>query len=186
MATWLESYKKLPPLQQARVERWIQIQRFVAETLKIDFETWITDYVGGAMEAPFDYSFLEEAAFVGLNLTSETFTKDLDPATAQVARVPIKAQNQMGRLSPEFQARVAERLENYLEAPVPIPPADVATLQKLFPKERLLGRLKRKDFKALQLRRSGNRIELSVKGKEQPLLSMELIGFAAVLNKPIL
>jgi hypothetical protein len=35
------------------------------------------------------------SGFAGLDADGATFTKDLDPATARVARVPLRAKNQL-------------------------------------------------------------------------------------------
>lgn len=212
MSGWLEAYEKLPELQKARVQRWIHLQKLIAETLRIPFDRWIEVYVGAAIEAPFDYAFMEVTVpgFVGLDADGATFTRDLDPASARSARVPVRAQNQLGRLSPGLQAVLTQLLEG--DAPTslePVPPADVGTLQKLFPRSAALAKLKRKDFRRVVIERSGDTILITlsepggpaapssggaqafappVEGaraeRPEPLLALDVYEFAAVLNKP--
>ena len=187
MSAWLEAYEKLPEAQKGRVQRWIHLQKLVAETLRIDFDRWIEDYVGGAMKAPFDYRFMEVTVpdFAGLDVEGATFTKDTDPATARTARVPIRAKNQLGRLSPGLQEGFAGLLEGTHAEAIPVPPSDVVTLQKLFPSEKPLAKLKRKDFRRVELSREGNDILCGLSGEPaEVLFRLELFEGSAILDKP--
>jgi hypothetical protein len=190
MSGWLEAYERLPEAQKVRVQRWIHLQKFIAETLGMPFEQWVETYVGAAMQAPFDYSFMEAATisgFAGLDADGATFTKDLDPATARVARVPLRAKNQLGRLSSGLQDALARLLEDpEATAPVPIPPADVVTLQKILPGEKGLARLKRKDFRKARVVREGPRVRVVLEGDAAPLVDQDVFELSAVLNKPLL
>ncbi len=188
MSAWLEAYNQLEPAEQERIQRWLHLQRFISETLRVPWETWIETYIGGAMERPFDYSFMDATipGFSGLDGPAgqgESFTKEIDPATALTARVPLRAQNNLGRLSPGLQDQVSALLGS-VEAPAAkLLPADVAVLQKIFAKEKALAKLKRKDFRKLSLERSGDDLLIEVQGADAPLLRMNLMEFSAVMGR---
>lgn len=184
MSSWLEAYEKLPEAQKARVQRWIHLQKFIAETLRVPFDTWIEKYVGAAMNAPFDYSFMQVTVpgFSGLETEGASFSTALDPATARTARVPLKAKNQMGRLSPALQEALAALLEAPSEDKASVPPADVVTLQKIFPSAKPLAKLKRKDFRNVRIRREGNDIVIAVEA--EVLLQQDVFELSAALNRP--
>ena len=97
MGAWLEAYKKLDPEAQERVRRWINVNKFIAYTLKIEWETWVSDYLQPAMDNPLDYGFMEACFpdFGGLGEEAASFSRDMDPATALVARVTLRAQNNL-------------------------------------------------------------------------------------------
>ena len=187
VSAWLEAFEQLSEAQKSRLRRWIQLQELIADTLRIPFETWIETYIGEAMQRPFDYSFMQVTVpgFVGLELegAAVSFSATLDPATARTARVPVRAQNQLGRLSSDFQDRVVELLdEKGVGDSHPVPPGDVACLQKVFPREKALAQLKRKDFRKVRMTRQPDSIVLEVEG--DPLLKQDIYEFSAVMNKP--
>lgn len=187
MSAWLEAYEKLPEAQKVRVQRWIHLQKFISETLGVPFETWIETYVGGAMAAPFDYSFMQVTVpgFSGLETDGATFSREVDPATARTSRVPLGAKNQLGRLSPTLQEAIGARLESAEPTdPAPVPPADVVVLQKVFPGEKALARLKRKDFRRVRLGREGDRVYVGLDGDAERLLELPLHEFTAVMKRP--
>ena len=189
MSAWLDAYNQLNPEQQERIKRWLHLQRFIAETLKVPWDTWIEEYIGGAMERPFDYSFMEATipGFAGVDGPAgqgSTFTKEIDPATALTARVPLRAQNNLGRLSNDLQDQISALLEGPAD-PVKLLPADVAVLQKIFAKEKALARLKRKDFRKLSLGREGDDLVIEVKDSEDELLRMNLLEFSAVMSRAL-
>lgn len=188
MSGWLQAYEKLPEEQKARVQRWIHLQKLIAETLKIPFERWIEAYVGSAMQAPFDYSFMQVTLpdFAGLETDGATFSKDVDPATARTARVPLRAKNQLGRLSPGLQESIGGFLEDEAKAASshPIPPADVVTLQKILAGEKALVRLKRKDFRRVRIGRTGDEVVIRLDEDGDELARLDVFEFSAVMNRP--
>lgn len=186
MSAWQEAYEKLDAEQKARVKRWIHLQQLIARTLNIPFEKWIETYVGDAMAAPFDYTFMEVTVpgFAGLDVEGASFSHDVDPSTTRIARVPLKAKNQMGRLSPPFQEALAGLLEARETGPVKVPPADVATLQKVLASAKPLARLKRKDFRRVQVRREDNILVIELAGDSEVLLQQDLFELSAVLKRP--
>ncbi len=185
MSGWLEAYERLPEDAKARVQQWLHLQRMIAETLRVPWERWIDHYIGYAMSHPFDYRFMEAAIpnFVGLETTGG-FTTQLDPATALVARVPLRAQNNLGRLSPELQDTIAALLERTDAGSFPLLPSDVALLQKIFFKEKSLARLKKQSFKDLVLERDGDDLTISLPGGEE-LLRMNVLEFGATMSKAL-
>jgi hypothetical protein len=188
MGAWLESYEKLSPEQQERVQLWIHLNKFISRTLRIDWEKWIDDYVNPAMENPLDFSFMQDALpdanFTGLGVEGGgvSFTKDMDPATAQTARVPLRAKNNLGRLSADLQDAIAQLLESAGPAPVAVGPADVAKLQKILPKERPLATLKRKDFRKVTIARDADDIVIAVKDGDE-LVRTTVLEFGAEMRK---
>ncbi len=170
------------------MQRWIHLQRFVADTLRMSFDKWIEEYVGPCMEKPFDYSFLQDTIpglQGGLNTDGVSFSKDIDPATALTARVPLRAQNNLGRLSPNLQDQVAALLSSGESAAHKLSPADLTQLQKIFPQEKALARLKRKDFRKTQVVREADDILINVEGGEA-ILKLNVLEFSAVMNKALL
>jgi hypothetical protein len=187
VADWLDAYQRLPEEAQERVKYWLHLQRLIAQTLRIPWEKWIDRYIAYAMAHPLDYSFLQATfptmtEFAGLDVAS--FSKSLDPATALTARVPLRAKNNLGRLSPELQDAIAAMLESDASASTHLSPADVVHLQKIFLKEKGLARLKKKDFKILTLERDGDEITISIDGGEE-LLRMNVLEFGATMSKAL-
>src|SRR5882672_7038285 len=144
MGAWLEAYEKLTEEQQDRVQRWIHLNKFIAHTLHMPFDDWVNRFITPAMERPMDYSFMESTlvGFQGLDVEGQgvSFTKELDPSTRLVRRVPLRAKNNLGRLSTDLQDGIAKLLEladepAEDEAPLKVSPGDVAHLQKIFPGE---------------------------------------------------
>jgi hypothetical protein len=188
VAGWLDAYRRLPEEAQERVKYWLHLQRLIAQTLRIPWETWIDRYIAYAMAHPLDYSFMQAtfptmAEFTGLEVAS--FSKALDPATALTARVPLRAKNNLGRLSPELQDAIAAMLETDAGNSAHLSPADVVHLQKIFLKEKSLAKLKKKDFKSLTLERDGDEIIISIEGGGE-LLRMNVLEFGATMGKALL
>ncbi|MEQ8276439.1 MAG: hypothetical protein RMA76_16210 [Deltaproteobacteria bacterium] len=185
MGAWLESYRQLSPDQQERVQAWLHLNKFICRTLRIDWENWVDDYLNPAMEHPLDYSFmllcLPEFSGLKMDGAGVTFSKDVDPATAQVARVPLRAKNNLGRLSEQLQDGIAQLLEDAGAADVKVGPADVAKLQKILPREKALAKLKRKDFRAVVLVRDDQDVVARV--REDELFRMSVVELGAELRK---
>src|SRR5262245_20087916 len=135
MGAWLEAFEQLDDAQKDRVQRWIHLNKFISHTLRISWEDWVNNFVKPCMEAPLDYSFMaaviSEAGGLGLEGKGVSFTKELDPATRATARVPLRAKNNLGRLSPELQDRLAAMLEGKEADPIKLLPGDVTMLQKI-------------------------------------------------------
>lgn len=185
MGAWLESYKQLSPDQQERVQAWLHLNKFIARTLRIDWEKWVDEYLQLAMEHPLDYSFmllcLPEFSGLQMDGAGVSFSKDVDPATAQIARVPLRAKNNLGRLSPELQDAIARLLEERDAEDVSVSPADVAKLQKILAKEKALAKLKRKDFRSVVLARDADDIVARV--GEEELFRSSVVELGAELRK---
>ncbi len=184
MGAWLETYEKLTPEQQDRVQRWIHLNKFIARTLKLSFEDWLEKFVQPCMERPLDYSFMAACVpgFTGLE-DNISFSKVADPALAKTSRVPLRAQNNLGRLSPELQDSLASLLEAEGAEALRISPADVAQLQKIFAKEKALAKLQRKDFRSVQIARSDEDIVVRLEAGTE-LLRQSLTEFGAMMRKP--
>jgi hypothetical protein len=190
VSAWLEAYERLPEDAQARVKHWLHLQKLIAQTLRLSWEEWIEKYLGYAMEHPFDYRFMQATfpAFAGVDAEpgqGASFTTQMDPATALTARVPLRAKNNLGRLSPELQDAIGAMLETGEPSSVKLLPADVVHLQKIFLKEKSLAKLKKKDFKALTLERDGDDIFISLEGGEE-LLRINVLEFGATMSKALL
>jgi hypothetical protein len=187
MGAWLDAYRQLPEDAQDRVQRWLHLQKFIAKTLKLDFEAWVDGYLTPCMEAPLDYAFMEAClpgftGFDGVVGQGVTFSKDVDPATAAVARVPLRAQNNLGRLSPELQDRLAALLEGSDPGPHKLTPADVNVLQKMLRTEKALARLARPLFRKVELLREDNAVVLRVEGGEE-LMRQDVHELGVFLRK---
>lgn len=189
VSAWLEAYEQLPEEIQGRVQRWLHLQKFISQTLKIPWEKWVEHYLGYCMEHPFDYSFMEAtfpsfAGFDGPTGQGVSFSKEIDPATALVARVPLRAQNNMGKLSPDLQDALGGMLEVGDPSATRLLPADVVHLQKMFPKEKALAKLKRKDFRKLTIERDGDDVVVEVEGGDE-LLRLNVLEFSAVMSRAL-
>ena len=187
MGAWLEAYQKLPVEAQDRVQRWLHLNQFIARTLRIDWEKWVADYLQPTFENPLDYSFMQIClpGFVGgLGMEGQgaSYSNAVDPATAQVARVPLRAKNNLGRLSPEAQDKLAALLESGGD-PIPLSPADVAKLQNILPGEKPLAKLDRKDFRKVVVARDAEEVVLKAGDKE--LVRQAVHELAAVLRRPL-
>ena len=188
MGAWLEAYEKLDEAQKDRVQRWLHLNKFIVRTLRLDWETWVDDYLQPAMNAPLDYSFMADCVpdFQGLDAAGqgETFSKAVDPATAQTARVPLRAANHLGRLSPDVQDGIARLLESADGAPVVVLPGDVVHLQKIFRREKALGKLPRKDFRSVEVCRDANDIVIRVRDGAE-LVRMSVVEFGAEMRRAL-
>ena len=100
MGAWLEAYETLDEGQKSRVQKWLHLNKFIARTLRLDWETWVDDYLKPAMAQPLDYGFMADCVpdFQAFETRGQgvTFSTDVDPATAQTARVPLRASNHLG------------------------------------------------------------------------------------------
>lgn len=188
MGAWLEAYQKLPTEAQDRVQKWLHLQKFIARTLELEWETWVDEYLTPCMENPLDYSFMEAcladfAGFDGTEGAGVSFSKDVDPATAAVARVPLRAQNNLGRLSPDLQDALAGLLEGGEPAQVKLLPADVNTLQKVLRTEKALAKLKRPLFRKVEIARDAQDVVVRVQDGDE-LVRKSVLEFGAVMRKP--
>jgi hypothetical protein len=193
MGAWLEAYEKLSEDQKDRVQRWIHLNKFIAHTLHLSWDDWVNRFLSPSMERPMDYSFMESTlvGFRGLDVEGQgvSFTKEIDPSTRLVRRVPLRAKNNLGRLSPELQDGVATLLERAEDPegedpPLRVPPGDVAHLQKIFPGEKLLAKLKRPDFRKVTFAREVDEIVLAVEGGGE-LMRMNVLEFSGVMSKAL-
>ena len=78
---WMETFQKLPPDAQGRVQAWLGTQMFIARELGLEKEAWLK-YVEWALAHPFDLRFLGEE---GVNLLANTADGVVD-AEAEKAR----------------------------------------------------------------------------------------------------
>jgi hypothetical protein len=188
MGTWLDAYNQLPDDAQERVQRWIHLNKFIAHTLRISWDKWVEGYLRTCMENPLDYSFIGSILvdFKGLDVEGQgvSFTREIDPSTRLVRRVPLRAKNNLGKLSPDLQDAVAKMLEGESEGPVKLLASDVAALQKILPTEKALARLKKPDFKRLSLSRELDDMVLEVEGGTE-LVRLSVIELSAVLSKAL-
>ncbi|MFO0728595.1 MAG: hypothetical protein U1E65_32765 [Myxococcota bacterium] len=189
MATWTEGYNALPDEAKVNVQRWIHLNKFIAQTLKIDELKWFEGYLGEAMAQPFDYSFMGETmpglSGLGLEGKGEVFTRGMEPGGFVGPRVPLRAKNNMGRLSPALQDALAGLIEQGEPSSVALSPADVATLQKIFPTAKGLAKLKRPDFRSVALGRDMSAQEVTMSAASGELLRMNVMEFAAVLSRAL-
>ncbi|MEM7675277.1 MAG: hypothetical protein AAF449_04645 [Myxococcota bacterium] len=190
MGAWLQAYEGLDEAQKDRVQKWLHLNKFITRTLRIDWDQWVEDFLQPAMDNPLDYSFMMDCVpnlqdFQGLNTAGQgvTFSKDVDPATAQTARVPLRASNNLGRLSVGTQDAIARLLETGGD-PVTLPPGDVAHLQKIFRREKALGRLPRKDFRKVEVGREDNEIVVRVVEGE-PLMRLSVLEFGTEMRRTL-
>ena len=192
MGAWLQAYEKLDDAQKDRVQRWLHLNKFIARALRLDWDDWVSAYLQPAMDRPLDYSFMADCVpdFAGFDHVGQgaTFSKHVDPATAQTARVPVRAANSLGRLSPAAQDGIAALLEAAETAgepdPVDVGPGDVVHLQKVFRREKALGRLQRKDFRRVQVAREGNEVVVRVQDGDE-LCRMSVLEFGAEMRRAL-
>lgn len=194
MGAWLEAYEKLDDARKVNVQRWIHLNKFIAKTLKIDEEAWFEDWIGEAMQNPLDYSFMADAipGLTGQGLASddamqagESFQRSFDPA-GLAPKVPLSAENNLGRFSKDFQTQVQSMLEQGDPERFPLSPSDVAILQKLFPSQKALAKLKRQDFRRLELRRDHAEEDIvAAISAESELLRVNVLEFAGVMGRKV-
>lgn len=191
MTDWLQSYEALPQESKVNVQRWIHFNKFVAHTLRIDEKTWFEGYLGAAMQRPFDYSFMNDLipGFSGLDVQGqgEAFTRGLEPGAFIGPRVPLRAKNNLGRLSPALQDALGGLLEKGEPSQVSLLASDLAQLQKIFPSAKGLAKLKRPDFKGVQLRRDEvtSEVVMETAGGAE-ILRLNVLEFAAVMSRSLL
>lgn len=185
MSDWLQGYEALSEERKVNVQRWLHLNKFIAKTLRIDERAWFEDYVGGAMQAPFDYSFMLETipGFQGLDASGqgESFTRGMEPGLFSGPAVALRAKNNMGKLSPQLQDALAGLIERGEPPALGLLPGDVAHLQKMFPGARGLAKLKRSEFRGVQLERDEDDVTMSVAGGE--ILRINVLEFATVLSR---
>jgi hypothetical protein len=189
MADWLQGYEALSEERKVNIQRWIHLNKFIARTLRVDERAWFEDYVGGAMQAPFDYGFMADTApevsgheAIG---SGETFSRGLEPGAMVGPRVPLRAKNNMGRLSPQLQDTLAGLLERGEPSSVSLIPADVAQLQKIFPSAKGLAKLKRPDFRSVRIERDPVNDDVMMSAGQTELLRVNLLEFAAVMSRAL-
>lgn len=189
MPSWAESYEALSEEQQARVQRWLHLNKFIAHALRLSWQEWIDQFVAPAMEKPMDYSFLEAVLgdFGGLGLEGQgvTFTRDMDPSARAISRVPLRAKNNLGRLSPELQDALASMLERGEPARTKLTAADAAMLQKILPGEKRLAKLPKPSFRKLSVARDEDEVVLEVEGEEEPVVRLSVVELGAILAKTL-
>ena len=191
MSDWLRGYEALPENKKVNVQRWLHLNKFIANTLKIPEQKWFEGYLGEAMANPLDYSFMEATipGFSGLEVPGqgESFTKSVDIGGFTGPKVPLRAENNMGKLSPDLQDAIAGMLEQAEPESVRLKPADVAHLQKMFPGHKPLAKLKRPLFRKLQLLRdlATDEIALAVDDGDE-VLRVNVMEFGAVLGRKLL
>lgn len=189
MPSWLESYEQLSEEQQDRVQRWLHLNKFIAHTLRMPWEKWIDGFIAPSMAKPMDYAFMSStiADFTGLGLEGQgvTFSRDVDPSSKAISRVPLRAKNNLGRLSPELQDAIGAMLERGETATSKLVAADAAMLQKIFPGEKKLAKLPKPSFRKLSLARDEDDIVLSVEGEEEPIFRLNVLEFAAVMSRAL-
>lgn len=81
---WEESYKKLPPEAQTRVQAWIGTQMFLARELGLTSEQWLS-HVEWAFGHPLDFSFMGEDAAKLPGGSKDGVTTGPDARTAAAA-----------------------------------------------------------------------------------------------------
>lgn len=191
MSAWTESYNQLSEAQQVNVQRWIHLNKFIARTLNVPEKQWFEDYIGECMAKPLDYGFMEVTipGFSGIAVPGqgESFTTATDPSAVLGPRVALRAQNNLGKLSPDLQDQIARFLETGESDPVKLKPADVAQLQKMFSSVKALAKLKRPSFRKLTLARdlATDDMTLTVEGAEE-IMRTNLMEFAAVMSRKLL
>lgn len=193
MGVWREAYDRLTPEQQERVFRWIHLNKFIANTLRIPWERWINEFIQPCMEHPLDYGFLSAVfpQFEGLDVEGQgaSFSRGMDPSTQAVARVPLRAKNNLGRLSPASQDAISRLLVEGGEDRVRLSAADVAQLQKILPKEKALAKLKKPDFRRLYLARDGDDLLLALGedgGGGEEIVRLNVLEASAIMGRPLL
>lgn len=190
MAGWLESYNQLTEEQQDRVQRWLHLNKFIAHTLRIPWNDWVDKHLTPCMQKPMDYSFMEatiaELGGLGVEGRGASFSSGMDPSTRLVRRVPLRARNNLGRLSPELQDRIAQLLERADRPRLKLVAADVAMLQKIFPAEKTLGRLKKPDFRKVEIFRDEDDLVLLIEGRGEEILRLNVLEVSAVLSRALI
>ena len=191
MSEWARAFEALSEEQKVNVQRWIHLNKFIARTLKVPEQAWFETYLGEAMANPLDYSFMEPTfpGFSGMEVPGqgESFTKGFDPSALVGPKVAIRAENNLGRLSPELQDAIAGMLEKGEPESVHLVASDVAQLQKMFPGQKGLAKLKRPDFKKLSLARdlASDDMVLGVAGGDE-VLRLNVMEFGAVMSRKLI
>ena len=174
---------------QARLQAWLKVQVVIAATLRIPFEDWNEFYLGYCFEHPFDYAFAD-----GIDLTwspeqlenlRSSFERVKEAVFSPMKKIPLRAKNNLGKLSPKTQDAVGALLEGGRKETITLPPSDVAHLQKMFASEKPLAKLKRANFRKVEISRDEDVIVCGLSGGEI-LFRMAVVEFSAVLSKKVL
>lgn len=190
MGAWLEAYEKLDEAGKDRMQRWIHLNKFIAHTLGMGFEEWVDRFVKPCFDAPLDYSFMNAVitggadAGLGLEGKGVSFSRDMDPALRAISRVPLRAKNNLGRLSPDLQDRLSAMLAGDELGPLKLSPADTTALQKILPSEKALAKLAKPLFRKLQLTREEDDMVLGVEGGEE-VVRMNVMELGGILSRPL-
>lgn len=163
---WFEHYEALPPKTKARVDRWLKLQVAIADSLGMNLEVWIEQFVQPGLSAPFDFRFLQqlvpsEPGDDGQALDFEAHAK---LGLGEQPKRALRASNQMGRLSETLQAHLTTLIQNPEPAEFPVPPSDVGVLIKLMPREKGLGKVSRRMYRKIRVFREGQDIGFKIAG----------------------
>jgi hypothetical protein len=171
------------------MQRWIHLNKFIAHTLGMSFDDWIERFVTPSFDAPLDYSFMSAviagAEGLGLEGKGVSFSREMDPALRAVSRVPLRAKNNLGRLSPDLQDRLSAMLAGEELGPVKLLPADVTLLQKILPGEKTLAKLAKPLFRKLELTREDDDLVLSIAGGDE-VVRLNVMELGGALSRPLL
>lgn len=188
MSAWTEGFQRLSTDQKTRVEEWVVLMGFVANTLRIPWKTWVDGYLQDAISKPVDYAFLDATRVDGFGFGPEsvTFTRRADLATLTVPRIPVRSRNNLGRLSPDLQDQIAGMLQHGEPSSLRLQPSDVSLLQKIFPSAKAVAKLKHPDFKKVVLSRSFGEhdITFSIDGGQE-LARINVVEFTAVMSRGV-
>lgn len=190
MASWIEGYEALDEARKVNVQRWMHLNKFIANTLRIDERAWFEEWLAGVMAAPFDYGFMADTIpdasglASGLGLDGETFSRGTDPGGFSGPRVALRAKNNLGKLSPELQDALSGLLERGDPMNAGLSPQDVASLQKIFPTAKGLAKLKRPDFRGVQIAREGDEVTMRAPSGDE-ILRINVLEFAGVMSRTL-
>ena len=103
---------------------------------------------------------------------------------ARTARVPLRAKNNLGRLSADLQDRLAAMLEGTASEPFKLHPADVTLLQKILPTEKALAKLPKPSHKKLMLAREDDDVVLSIEEGDE-VVCISVLELGGILSRPL-
>lgn len=186
MASWIEAYESLDETRKVNVQRWMHLNKFIAQTLRLDERAWFEDWLGGVMAAPFDYGFMADTMpnTAGLDLDGETFSRGTEPGAFAGPRVALRAKNNLGKLSADLQDALSGLLERGDPMNAGLTPQDVASLQKIFPNAKGLAKLKRADFRGVQIAREGDEVTMVAPSGDE-ILRLNVLEFAGVMSRTL-
>jgi hypothetical protein len=155
----------------------------------MSFEDWFDRFMKPCFERPMDYSFMTAVipGFAGLAIEGEgvSFTREMDPSARAISRVPLRAKNNLGRLSPDLQDRLAAMLEGTENGPLKLLPSDVTMLQKILPGEKALAKLPKPQLRKLELSREDDDAVLRVEGSDQEIMRLNVLELGGVLSRAL-